>query len=202
MSAANNPTIAKLSALVATIQQVIATLRQQQAQQPVAPAANPVVFADTPQMLEVMNLIDYSTKKGAEIYMQVCAPLNNKSLTEGLTWHPIRLSRSSRLFSAVALKWDGTLETRTSPPSPTGTVTPSTSSRTMGKSTERFCSAAGADSRTRAKQNNKMMSICLAKSLTEDAQARLLTYRKDYLIGTVECAPLMYKVFMHSATID
>ncbi len=85
MSAANNPTIAKLSALVATIQQVIATLRQQQAQQPVAPAANPVVFADTPQMLEVMNLIDYSTKKGAEIYMQVCAPLNNKSLTEGLT---------------------------------------------------------------------------------------------------------------------
>jgi hypothetical protein len=44
MSAANNPTIAELSALVATLQQEIATLRQQQAQQPVAPAANPVVF--------------------------------------------------------------------------------------------------------------------------------------------------------------
>jgi hypothetical protein len=51
MSAANNPTIAKLSTLVATLQQEIATLRQQQAQQSVPPAANPMVFADTPQTL-------------------------------------------------------------------------------------------------------------------------------------------------------
>jgi hypothetical protein len=47
-----------------------------------------------------------------------------------------------------------------------------------------------------------MMSICLAKSLTADAQARLLTYRKDYLIDNVKCAPLMYKVIMRLATID
>jgi hypothetical protein len=47
-----------------------------------------------------------------------------------------------------------------------------------------------------------MMSICLTKSFTADAQARLLTYRKDYLIGNVECAPLMYKVIMRLATID
>ena len=51
---------------------------------------------------------------------------------------------------------------------------------------ERFCSPAGADSRSRAKQNNTMMSICLAKSLTADAQGRLLTYRKDYLINDAE----------------
>jgi hypothetical protein len=67
---------------------------------------------------------------------------------------------------------------------------------------EGFCLAAGADSRTRAKQNNTMMSICLAKFLPEGAQARLLTYHKDYLIGGVECAPLMYKVIMRLATID
>jgi hypothetical protein len=83
MSAANNPTIAELSALVATLQQEIPTLRQQQAQQPVAPAANPVVFADTLQTLEVKNLIDYCTKRGAEIHRQGCAPLDNKSLTDG-----------------------------------------------------------------------------------------------------------------------
>ncbi len=46
------------------------------------------------------------------------------------------------------------------------------------------------------------MSICLAKLLTADAQARLLTYQKDYLIGDVKCAPLMYKVIMRLATID
>jgi hypothetical protein len=68
MSAANNPTIAKLSALVATLQQEIATLRQQQAKQPVAPAANPIVFANTPQTLEAENLINYGTKREAEIY--------------------------------------------------------------------------------------------------------------------------------------
>jgi hypothetical protein len=62
--------------------------------------------------------------------------------------------------------------------------------------------AAGADSKTRARQNNTMMSICLAKSLTAEAQARLLTYRNDFLIEDVECAPLKYKVIMRLVTID
>jgi hypothetical protein len=88
MSAANNPTTAELSALVATLQQEIATLRQQQAQQPVAPVANPVVFVNTPQTLEVKNLIDYGRKRGAEIYWQGCAPLDNKSLTNGFNMTP------------------------------------------------------------------------------------------------------------------
>jgi hypothetical protein len=73
---------------------------------------------------------------------------------------------------------------------------------TLCTTCERFCLAAGANSRTRAKQNNTMMSICLAKSLTADAQARLLTYRKDYLIDDVECALLMYKVIMHLVMIN
>ncbi len=47
-----------------------------------------------------------------------------------------------------------------------------------------------------------MMGICLLKLLTGEAQARLLTYHKDYLIDEVECAPLMYKVIMRLATID
>jgi hypothetical protein len=53
-----------------------------------------------------------------------------------------------------------------------------------------------------AKQNNRMMSICLAKSLTADAQASLLTYRNKYTFDGVEYAPLMYKNIMHLATID
>jgi hypothetical protein len=47
-----------------------------------------------------------------------------------------------------------------------------------------------------------MMSICLAKSLTADAQARLLTYRNEYTFDGVEYAPLMYKIIMSLATID
>ncbi len=47
-----------------------------------------------------------------------------------------------------------------------------------------------------------MMATCPAKSLTADAQARLLTFRKEYTFKGVKYAPLMYKVIMHLATID
>jgi hypothetical protein len=47
-----------------------------------------------------------------------------------------------------------------------------------------------------------MMSICLAKSLTADAQARLLTYQNEYTFDGVEYAPLIYKIIMRLATID
>jgi hypothetical protein len=46
------------------------------------------------------------------------------------------------------------------------------------------------------------MSICLARLLTAEAQARLLTYRNKYTFDGVEYAPLMYKIIMHLATID
>jgi hypothetical protein len=67
---------------------------------------------------------------------------------------------------------------------------------------ERFCKPGEVYSQTRAKQNNMMMSICLAKSLTADVQARLLTYQNEYMFDGVECAPLMYKIIMRLATID
>jgi hypothetical protein len=48
-----------------------------------------------------------------------------------------------------------------------------------------------------------MMSICLAKSLTADVQARLLTYRNEYTFDGGKYAPLsMYKIIMRLATID
>ncbi len=52
------------------------------------------------------------------------------------------------------------------------------------------------------KQNNTMMSICLATSLTADAQARLLTYRNKYTFDGVKYAPLMNKIIMRLATIN
>ncbi len=46
-----------------------------------------------------------------------------------------------------------------------------------------------------------MMAICLASSLTAEAQARLLTYRNEYTFDCVEYAPLLYKIIMRLATI-
>jgi hypothetical protein len=73
---------------------------------------------------------------------------------------------------------------------------------TLKSAFERFCKPGGVHSQTRAKQNNMMMSIRLAKSLTADAQARLLTYRNEYRFDGVEYAPLMYKIIMRLATIN
>ncbi len=73
------PTIKELSALIVALQAQVNALRA-------APTA--VVFAETPQTMEVDNLIDYSTKRSAEIYKQGCAPLDNKSLTEGFNMTP------------------------------------------------------------------------------------------------------------------
>jgi hypothetical protein len=47
-----------------------------------------------------------------------------------------------------------------------------------------------------------MMSISLAKLLTADAQARLLTYQSKYTFDGVEYTPFMYKNIMRLATID
>jgi hypothetical protein len=73
---------------------------------------------------------------------------------------------------------------------------------TLKLACERFCKPGGVHSQTRAKQNNTMMSICLAKLLMADTQARLLTYQNKYTFDGVEYAPLMYKIIMRLATIN
>jgi hypothetical protein len=73
---------------------------------------------------------------------------------------------------------------------------------TLKSACERFCKPGEVHSQTRAKQNNTMMSICLAKSLTADEQARLLTYRNEYTFDGVKYTPLMYKIIMRLATIN
>ena len=75
--AANAPTLDELLALVQNLQGQVATLTAAVNAAPPASAAapaaapaapTPVVFADTPNVLEVDDLIDYSTKRGSAIY--------------------------------------------------------------------------------------------------------------------------------------
>ncbi len=67
--AANAPTMEELLALVQTLQGQVAALTAAVAV-PSAPVAAPapVAFADTPNVVEVGDLIDYSTKRGSAIY--------------------------------------------------------------------------------------------------------------------------------------
>jgi hypothetical protein len=68
--AAPAPTVADLQALIQILQAQVANL---QAAIPAAHAASTaavVTFADTPQMLNADDLLDYSTKRGSSIYKQ------------------------------------------------------------------------------------------------------------------------------------
>jgi len=91
--AANAPTLEELLALVQTLQAQVAALTA--ATPPVAaplaaapPAPTPVVFADTPNVLEVDDVIDYSTKRGSAIYEKGIQALDDKALTDGFAMTP------------------------------------------------------------------------------------------------------------------
>jgi hypothetical protein len=57
---------------------------------------------------------------------------------------------------------------------------------TLKSVNERFCKPGETNSQSCVKQNNTIMSICLAKMLMADAQARLLTYQNECIFDGVE----------------
>jgi hypothetical protein len=82
---ATMPTVAKLQALIVTLQTQVSALA---AAAPAPAATTAVVFADTPQSLNSNDLIDYSTKKGESIYKEGSKALEDKALTEGFGMNP------------------------------------------------------------------------------------------------------------------
>ncbi len=84
------PTTAELQALIQTLQGQVTALQNAAPAATAAPAAatTAVVFAKTPQTLGVDDLIDYSTKRGKDIYNQRCEALDNKALTNGFNMMP------------------------------------------------------------------------------------------------------------------
>jgi hypothetical protein len=84
------PTIAELQALITTLQGQVEALQNAAPVATAAPAAatTAVVFAETPQTLGVDDLIDYSTKRGKDIYNQGCEALDDKALTNGFNMTP------------------------------------------------------------------------------------------------------------------
>ncbi len=208
MATASSPTAAELQALILQLQTQVATLTSGTA--PAGPAPAAVVFADTPQSLFADDLIDYSTKRGSSIYEQGCKALDDKALANGFSMTPDQtvVFVEALTCRATEMGWNA------------GSMQITTFANLSGKNVdiikeygqidevtlktacERFCKAGEADATSRAKQNNGMFAVCLGKSLTAEAQARLLTYRNEYTFDGVEYAPLKYKIIMRLATID
>ena len=57
---------------------------------------------------------------------------------------------------------------------------------TLKAKCEDFCKPRGANAQSRAKQNNTTMCICLGKSLSAAAQAKLLTHCSEFTFDDVE----------------
>jgi hypothetical protein len=175
-----------------------------------APAA--VVFADTPQSLYANDLIDYSTKWGSSIYEQGCKTLDDKALTDGfgMTSNQTVVFVESLTRHATTMGWNAGSKQITTFTNCSGKDVDiikeygQINEVTLKTACERFCKAGEVDMTSQTKQNNSMLAVCLGKSLTAEAQARLLTYRNEYTFGGVEYAPLMYKnkIIMRLATID
>jgi hypothetical protein len=210
--AAATPTTAKLLAIITQLQAQVTALQNATPAAAAAPPAGaaPVVFTDIPQMLGANDLINYLMKQGSAIFEQGCKTLDNKALTNGFAMTPDQTIIFVEAFHHPTTKigWNqGARQITTFANSAGCQVDIIKSYGQIGKATlksacERFCKPGEADSQTCAKQNNTMMSICLAKLLTADAQARLLTYQNEYTFDGVEYAPLMHKIIMHLATIN
>jgi hypothetical protein len=210
--AAPAPTIAELMTIITTLQaQTFALQNAAPAAAAVPPAgAATVVFANMPQMLGANDLIDYLTKRGSTIFEQGCKPLDDKALNNGFTMTPDQTVIFVEAFHhrAMTMGWNQSARQITLFANSAGCQVDIIKSygqideATLKSACERFCKPGGVNSQTRAKQNNTMMSICLAKLLMAAAQARLLTYWNKYTFDGVEYAPLMYKIIMRLVTID
>jgi hypothetical protein len=161
-------------------------------------------------LLYANDLIDYSTKRGSSIDEQGCKTLDDKALTDGFGMIPdqtvVFVESLSRRTTAMG--WNAGSRQITTFINCSGKAVDiikeygQIDEVTLKTVCERFCKAGEADTESLAKQNNGMLAVCLGKSLTAEAQARLLTYRNEYTSIGVEYAPLMYKIIMRLATID
>jgi hypothetical protein len=173
-------TVADLQVLIQALQAQNALLQAALSAAPAAFAADVVTFADTPQMLNTDDLLDYSTKRGSSIYEQGCKALDDKALAGvlGMTTDQMVVFVDAISCCATAMGWNKGTKQITTFANRGGTPVDlikcygQINETTLQLACERFRKAGEADAESCAKQNNTMMAICLASSLTAKAQAR------------------------------
>jgi hypothetical protein len=157
--------------------------------------------------LNANDLLDYSVKRGSSIYEQGCKALEDKALSGGfgMTTDQMVVFVKAVSCCAIAMGWNkGTKQitifggTQVDLIKCNGQI----NKVILKIACKRFCKAGEADAEHCAKQNNTMMAICLASSLTTETQARLLIYCNEYTFDSVEYAPLLYKIIMRLVTIN
>ncbi len=181
--AAPPPTVDDLQALILKLKTQVAALQAATRAAPPSRAAAVVTFADMPQTVSTNKLLNYFTKRGSSIYEQGCKALDNKALINGFGMTTDQTVVFVKAFSccAIVIGWIKGIKHITTFVNSTGTPVGlikcyrQINEATLRTACERFCKAGEADAQSCTKQNNMMMAICLASSLTAEAQGRLLT---------------------------
>ena len=145
-------------------------------------------------MLEVDDLINYSTKRGSAIYDKGIQALDDKALTDGFS-----MTQAQTVVFVEALQnkctqmgWNQGTKQITSFINRKGRTVDIIKNYgqidevMLKQQCERFCKPGKADAQSRAKQNNTMMCACLSKTLTADAKAKLLAHRSDFTFDAAE----------------
>jgi hypothetical protein len=177
------PTVTYLQALILTLPAQVANLQAAIPAAPATSAAAVVTFADTPQTLNTDDLLDFLTKRGSSIYEQGCKALDDKVLAGsfGMTTDQMVVFVEAVSCCATAMGWNKGAMQITTFANHDGTLVDlvkcygQIGEATLKIACKRFCKAGEVDAKSCAKQNNTVMAICFASSLTAEAQARLLT---------------------------
>jgi hypothetical protein len=209
--AGNAPSNAELAQQIAALTAVVTNLANAMANQAPAPAVAPpaavVSFATSPSVAAIEDLIDYTTKHGASLYEQgtkaLGTPFNMKS-SQVVIFEKELQDRASMMGwdqgAQNILRFTNKDGRQISLIAEYGQI----DAETLKTACNEFMT--GVNSDKRAAQNNEQMWRCLYSSLTEEAKATLLTYKKDYEVmvnGQPKIvAPLMYKTMMRLATLD
>jgi hypothetical protein len=202
--------VADLQAIIQTLHAQVVILQVAIPAAPATGAAAVVTFADTPQTLNPDNLLDYLNKRGSSIYEQGCKVLDNRALAGGFGMTTDQMVVFLKAVSCCTIAMGrnkGTKQITTFANRGRTLVDLIKCYSQINKATlkiacKKIFKAGEVDAESCAKQNKTMMAICLASSLTAEAQARLLTYRNKYTFNGAEYAPLLYKIIMRLATID
>jgi hypothetical protein len=211
--AGNAPTNAELAQQIANLTNVVAALANAVAAGPAAPQvaapAPTVAFATSPGVAAVEDLIDYTTKHGASLYKQGTEPLGTPF---GMKANQVVIFEKELANRASMMGWDTVNQNILNFTNKDGKNISliaeygQIDAETLKTACETFILATGANSDKRAAQNNEQMWRCLYSSLTEEAKATLLTYKRDYeiLVNSVPkvVTPLMYKTILRLATLD
>jgi hypothetical protein len=106
--AAPPPTVDYLQALILMLQAQVAILHAAILAAPADAAAAVITFADTPQILNVEELLDYSIKRGSSIYEQGCKAPDDKALTNGFGMTTNQTVVFVKAFSGrtIAMGWN------------------------------------------------------------------------------------------------